>query len=139
MTFSQMICPRTVHYRLYRETGEIPCKKPVDPSDPGLSRMNVNFLTPPHTPNTVKRCLCFAEQISDRETSKLFLDISGESELNDSTQALILFGAGPGFSLDNPMALVHSPTSQPAATTNPMTCRLRAKYKKSLSPSDHCI
>jgi hypothetical protein len=93
--------------------------------------MNVNFITPPHTACTIKRCLGFAEGISDHRSLQLFLDLSGEAALGDETFVPILAGAGAGFTPEEPMALVHcpaSPTSPSAVKKYP----LKAKFKRRL-------
>jgi hypothetical protein len=103
-------CLFTVYYRVYGRGEEIPCKKPIDSSDPNLSRINANFITPPHTPHmagAIKHCLCSAEQILCPQWTKLFLQLSSESDLDDGTTVSLLPGMGPSYTLDDPMALVY--------------------------------
>jgi hypothetical protein len=120
-----MHAARTVYYRVYRNIGIVACKRPVDPGDPFLSRMNVNFITPPHTARTIKSCLCFAEQLADVQDFQLFPDVNCESGLDEDTPISILTGIGSGFTPENPMALV--PHSKPTTSH-----RLKAKYNRRL-------
>jgi hypothetical protein len=91
--------------------------------------MNVNFITPPHTAGTIRRCLSFAEQISDHQNVELFLDLSSESALEEDTQMSVLTGDETGFTPDDPMALVQFPTRQkPASASN--AYHVKAKYNR---------
>jgi hypothetical protein len=113
----------------------VPCKKPADPSDSFLARMNVNFITPPYTAHAIKRCLCFAEQLLDHMNIQLFMNLSSELGLDDKAEVSILTGDGPGFTPDDPMALVRCPPS-PKPTQTQKRYRLRAKYNRHLHSSD---
>jgi hypothetical protein len=103
-----MLIAFSVYYRVYGRGSEMPCKKPIDSSDPSLSRVNANFITPPHAPHVaraIKHCLCSAEQILGPEWTQLFLQLSSQSELDDGTPVSLLPGM-EGCTPDDPMALV---------------------------------
>jgi len=123
------VCAFAVYYRVYRNIGIVACKRPFDQGDPFLSRMNVNFITPPHTAHTIKSCLCFAEQLADGQDLQLFPDVYSDCGVDEDTPISILTGNGSGFTAENPMALV--PYSKP--TTGH---RLKAKYNRPFYPSD---
>lgn len=97
-----------MYYRLYTEDGAIPSKHPVNPSDLSLGRINIDVITPPHTIDSIKRCVAKAEQLGPVCRSKLFKNM--ESEMPMDTAKLSVLGGGDrlGVSEEDPMVYIHS-------------------------------
>ena len=94
-----------VYYRLYDEDGLLSCQHPLQDNDPSLGRISVIQITPPHSANHIKRALRKAEKIPESSTVALYIDISGEHELDDETR-VSTSGNGPGSESSNALALV---------------------------------
>ncbi|KAJ7432361.1 hypothetical protein B0H11DRAFT_2126417 [Mycena galericulata] len=54
-----------INYRVYTEDEAIPSKTAFDPADPFQGRIRGRSIPPPHTIETLKRCLAHAEGFSD--------------------------------------------------------------------------
>jgi hypothetical protein len=52
-----------VYYKVFKPDGVIPCKKPVNPRDPYLARIEAVHIAPPQTVWSAIRCICKAEGI----------------------------------------------------------------------------
>ena len=95
-----------VYYWIYAEDGAIPSKTPVDPSDPFLGRIKVRSVPPPRTVKAVKGSIAKVENIKDRESTSLFLTSYSQSPMDNDEKLIILNGAGPGTTPQEPLALV---------------------------------
>jgi hypothetical protein len=63
-------------------------------------------VTPPHTVYNVKECLLGVEDMDESITTSLFVSPSSQTPMNDSGRVAILECPGPGYSPNEPMALV---------------------------------
>ena len=96
-----------VYYRIYAEDGAtIPSKKPAALGDPFLGRIKARSVPPPHTSETVKRCIAKIENIKDRTSTSLFFTSYSQSPMADSDKVTILKSTGPGYTAQEPLALV---------------------------------
>jgi WD40 repeat protein len=66
----------------------------------------------------IKRYLCKREGIADVESTDLFATVSGENELGDQERPSIVARDGPGWSADDPMALIVKSVSHPPPMTS---------------------
>ena len=96
----------SVYYRTYAENGAIPSKNPVYSDDPYLARIPATRITPPHTAINLKKCLSGAEDIDINITTSLFTSASSPTPLEDNDNVSILTHPGPGYTPNEPMALV---------------------------------
>ena len=96
-----------VYYRIYAVDGAIPSKIPAAPSgDPFLGRIKARSVAPPHTAQSVKRCIAKMENIKDRTSTTLFLTPSSQSPMGDADKVTIRNRTGPGSMPQEPLALV---------------------------------
>ena len=96
-----------VYYRLYDEDGLLRCQHPLQNDDSGLGRISVVQIPPPHIVKSIKRALRKAEKIPESCVIALYVDIEGESELDDDIR-IPISGSGPGSDPSNALALVIS-------------------------------
>ena len=89
----------------------MPSKVAFDPEKPSLGRIRVDFVAPPHSPASIKRCISRAEKIPALAHADLFADISCETPWNER-HISILQTDSPGLSPNEPMAIVQSPPHQ---------------------------
>jgi WD40 repeat protein len=66
----------------------------------------------------IKRFLCKREGIADVESTDLFATVSDEHELGDQERPSIVARDGPGWSVDDPMALIVKNVSHPPPMTS---------------------
>jgi WD40 repeat protein len=78
-----------------------------------VGRVVASHITPPRTVKLIKRYLCKREGIADVESTDLFATVSGENELGDQERPSIVARDGPGWSADDPMALIVKKASHP--------------------------
>jgi hypothetical protein len=96
-----------VYYRIYTEDGAIPSKHSINPSDLSLGRINIDVITPPHTIDSIKRCVAKAEQLGTALFSKLFKNMESETPMDTAKVSVLGGGDRLGLSED-PMVYVHS-------------------------------
>jgi hypothetical protein len=95
-----------VHYRVFYLDGAIESKCAFRADDPYTGRAVASRITPPHTVDLIKRFLCKQEGIPYSDKTSLFVSLTCESELDDKDRLQVLSGGGPGWSADDPMAIV---------------------------------
>ena len=95
-----------VYYRIYAEDGGIPSKTPAAPDDPFLGRIKSISVPPPRIVKTVKRSIKKVENIKGDESTSLFHTPYSESPMDDADKVIILNGAGPGSTPQEPLAFV---------------------------------
>ena len=86
----------------------MPSKVAFDPEKPSLGRIRVDFVAPPHSPASIKRCISRVEKIPALAHADLFEDISCETPLKERHISI----DGLGLSPNEPMAIVQSPPHQ---------------------------
>jgi hypothetical protein len=93
-----------VYYLLYADDSATPSKVATDPEEPFLGRIRADSVAPPHTPDSIKRCISRVECILLIHAD-LFAGISCDTPLKKGLIP-ILRTNGPGLSPDEPMAIV---------------------------------
>jgi WD40 repeat protein len=109
-----------VYYQIFSLDGAMESKCAFRGDDPYTGRIVASRITPPRTVELIKRCLCRQEGIPDVESTKLFEAVAGEYELGNEDRPPILARGGPGWSADDPMALIiksASPSRTPLMTS----------------------
>jgi hypothetical protein len=98
-----------VYYQVFKPEGLAPCKKPVDPEDPYLARIDVENISPPRTVAAVTQHISVVEGISDTQRVlglKLFESGSRSVPLDNQKPLTILDGSVPGVDPQEPLAFV---------------------------------
>jgi len=109
--------PHYVYYRMFLEDEPIPPQRPVFSND-HLGRIPATAVTPPHTVNSLKRCITKAEGIINAPKCDLLTDMKCDSPMGQGVISIIgddSLGSTP----QNPIALVYSSsnsTQEPAQT-----------------------
>ena len=98
---------REVYYLLYADGYEIPSKVANDPEEPSIGRIRADYITPPHSPTSIKLCISRIERNPGLVNSDIFADTSCDSPLTDG-HISILRTDGPGLSPNEPMAIVQA-------------------------------
>jgi len=116
--------PQYIYYNLYTEDGEVQVKRPINPgahNSPSVARIDNNLIPPPHTINSIIRCISYTEGFEYGFWHQLFVDIASESPINDN-EFLILRSGGPGSTPERPLTFVRS---------SEMKKYIKAKYSMS--------
>jgi hypothetical protein len=103
---SELIHTKSVHYRVYNESGETASTRSFNENDVSLGRVNVLRVPLPHTAASLKTYLAKVEGVMDRHT-QLFEDEGGNATFEDGDSIALLSGACPGILDDAPLAFVH--------------------------------
>ena len=98
---------RKVYYQLFADDYEIQSKVAFDRDEPSIGRIRADFIAPPHTPTSIKRCISRVEERPALLHADLFADTSCDTPLTDD-HISILRTDGPGQSPDQPMAIVQA-------------------------------
>ena len=106
----------SVYYRVYTQDGAIPTVNPVYSDDPYLGRILAKCVAPPPEASSIRRCLSNVENISTDIQTNLFIATSSKSPMNDTDRVSILEHTGPGYTANEPVALVIS-----SLPTNPLS------------------
>ena len=94
-----------MYYRLYTNNSEIPSKVAFNPEEPSLGRIRADYVVPPHSPASIKRCISRVEKTSALAHAFLLKDITSDTPLKDDP--ISIHGAdGPGLSPNEPIAIV---------------------------------
>jgi hypothetical protein len=112
---------RYIYYRVYKQHGAVLSKQPADPNIPSVGRISADSVPPPHTAESIMRCISKIEDLDSSKTSQLFIDISSEYPIGDRPVS-ILSSDRPGSTPENPMAFVIEPvlaSSLPAPVVVP--------------------
>ena len=86
----------------------MPSKVAIDPEEPSLGRIQIDSISPPHSPATIKACISRVEKIPELAYANLFADISSNHPLKESYIS-ILRNDCPGLSPKKPMVIVQTP------------------------------
>ena len=86
-----------VYYLLYADSYEMSSKVAFDPEDPSLGRIRADFVAPPHSPASIKRCISRVERTPELAHADIFADISCDIPLKEG-HISILHTDGPGLS-----------------------------------------
>lgn len=86
-----------VHFRNFASAGR---------TIPYLRCTMTRAVAPPHTVASLKHHLCRIEDISDVESTSLFISISSQAPIDDAECISLLHDTGPGLTEQEPMALV---------------------------------
>ena len=100
-----------MYYLLYADDYEIPSKVAFDPKEPSLGRIRANYIAPPHSPASIKRCISRVERnpaLALPKHADLFADTSCDTPFKEG-HISILPNDGPGLSPNEPMAIVQRP------------------------------
>ena len=100
-----------VYYLLYADDYEIPSKVSIYPEMTSLGRIRVDFVAPPHSPASIKRCISRVERTPELAHADIFADISCVTPLKEG-HISILCTNGPGLSPNKPIAIVQMPIVQ---------------------------
>ena len=98
---------------LYADDYIMPSKVAIDPEEPSLGRIRADFVPPPHSPASIKRCISRVERTPELAHADLFADISCDTPLKDG-HISTLHTDGPGLSPDEPMVIVQTPIESPS-------------------------
>jgi hypothetical protein len=107
-----------VYYRLYSREEAIPSKHRIFSNDDYIGRINAVLVPPPHTAESIKRCIARHEDIVDYGCVALFEALSSKTPISNEDHVPILVGAGSGSTLQEPMALVVADASELANANN---------------------
>ena len=97
-----------MYYLLYANDYQIPSKVAFDPEEPPLGRIRADFVAPPHSPASIKRCISRVERTPALVHADLFADMSCDTPLKEG-HISILRTDGPGVNPNEPMAIVQMP------------------------------
>ena len=96
-----------MYYQLFADDYEIQSKVAFDRDEPSIGRIRADFIAPPHTPTSIKRCISRVEERPALLHADLFADTSCDTPLTEG-HISILRTDGPGLSLNEPMAIVQA-------------------------------
>jgi hypothetical protein len=96
-----------VYYRMFVEDEPIQSRKPVNAFDQTLGHILATSVTPPHTVDSLKRCITKAEGIKNFVKCDLFVDLTSEVPMGKG-RISILANDRPGSTPERAMALVYS-------------------------------
>ena len=94
-----------MYYQLFADDYEIQSKVAFDLEEPSIGRIRADYIAPPHTPISIKRCISRVEGRPTLLHADLFADTSCDTPLTEG-HISILRTDGPGQSPDEPMAIV---------------------------------
>lgn len=83
-------------------------KHPADPSKPSVGRINIDFIPPPHTAESIMRCISKIEELNISKNSQLFNSISSEFPTGNG-HISILSDNCPGSTPEDPLVFVIEP------------------------------
>jgi hypothetical protein len=87
----------------------IPSKYPVDSNKPSVGRISVDSIPPPHTSESIMRCISQIEKLNISPVqSQLFTSILNESPIGEE-HVSVLTDSCPGSAAEDPMAFVVGP------------------------------
>jgi hypothetical protein len=95
-----------VYYRLYTLAGAVPSRNRVFSNSQYIGRIDAACVAPPHTAESIKRCVASHEDIIDYRCLALFEALSSKTPIRNEDYVPILVGTGPGSTPQEPMALV---------------------------------
>ena len=96
-----------MYYQLYSNDSEISSKVAIYPEEPSIGRIWADYISPPHSPTSIKLCISRVERNPGIVNFDLFGDTSCDSPLTDG-HISFLRTDGPGLSPNEPMAIVQA-------------------------------
>ena len=96
-----------MYYQLYSNDSEISSKVAIYPEEPSIGRIRADYISPPHSPTSIKLCISRVERNPGIVNFDLFGDTSCDSPLTDG-HISFLRTDGPGLSPNEPMAIVQA-------------------------------
>lgn len=100
-----LTCSPSVLPSLYKSSVGVKSKQPSHPDDFYLSRISVDYVSPPHTAKSIIRCISKIKELRHCTESHLFTNISRTSPI-DGGHVSILTSDRPGSMPENPMVFV---------------------------------
>jgi hypothetical protein len=94
----------SVYYRVYTANGATQSANPTA-NDRYLGRISAESVPPPHTVQSLKRCISSGEYIEYSTRTQLFLTVSSQTPMEENCPVLISSFTGPGCTPNEPMAL----------------------------------
>ena len=94
-----------MYYQLYSNDSEISSKVAIYPEEPSIGRIRADYISPPHSPTSIKLCISRVERNPGIVNFDVFGDTSCDSPLTDG-RISFLRTDGPGLSPNEPMAIV---------------------------------
>ena len=101
-----------VYYLLYVDGCGMQSKVAIDPEEPSLGRIPVDFVAPPHNLAAIKACISMVERIPALVDADLFANISCNFPMKEGPISLLGTDC-PGLSPKEPMAIVQEDPSIP--------------------------
>lgn len=113
--------PRYIYYSLYTEDGAIRSKPDTAINASGsVARIDSFLVPPPHTLNSLIRCISHMEDFSYNFWHQLFTGVASKSPMNKNSVWMLESG-GPGSAPEKALVFVKSAD---------LTCWLRVKYPR---------
>jgi len=103
--------PEYIYYSLYTEDGDITPKHQIGDYSPSVARIDKTLVPPPHSPDSIIRCISYVEGFPYCVWHRLFIDITSESPIN-YREAWIPESGGPGSTPDKPLIFVKFATEK---------------------------
>ncbi|KIM83166.1 hypothetical protein PILCRDRAFT_7564 [Piloderma croceum F 1598] len=104
--------PRYIYYSPYTESGGIRAAYPINPDaedSPSIARIDDNLVPLPHTVDSIIRCISYVEGFPYSFWHRLFIDITNESPICDTSKTrLTLTSGGPGSMPERPLTFVQA-------------------------------
>ena len=100
--------PFTVYYSLYTEDGDITPEHPINcngDDSPSVARIDKTLVPPPHSPDSIIRCISYIEGFSYCAWHRLFTSVTSKSPIN-YMDAWVPERGGPGSTPDTPLIFV---------------------------------
>ena len=72
-----------MYYQLYADSNEMPSKVAIDPDKPSLGRIRADYIAPPLSLNSIKRCISRVEGNPAFSYVNLFADTTYDTPLKD--------------------------------------------------------
>ena len=104
-------------------------KHPADSNKPSVGRINVDSIPPPHTAESIMRCISKVEELSTKNV-QLFNSISSEFPIGDG-HVSILSDDCPGSTPEDPLVFVIEPV-MPMPSSTSVAVPLDPTFKKRL-------
>ena len=86
----------------------MPSKVAFDPEEPSLGRIRADYVAPPHSLASIKRCISRVEGTPELAHADIFADISCHTPLKEGCISILRTDC-PGLSRNEPMAIVLMP------------------------------
>jgi hypothetical protein len=94
----------SVYYRIYTANGATQSAN-SSADDRYLGRISAESVPPPHTVQSLQRCISSSEYIEDNIRTQLFLTVSNQTPMDENCPILISSSTGPGSTPNEAMAL----------------------------------